>query len=129
MKPKAYTVRWGDLKRRAVAIGESVDTLDLFRVNAAFPQVWRVMMHVFVANAANFGVSFLLRLNIGTGSNQVELDVPFPSNSFNSFELPALSVVGSIRSSPALAIDQWKLSAFIAPIVPTSGIEVDIAKG
>lgn len=113
----AYSVRWGEHLTQNVLAAVTLTSQELFRVTAQRPQVWKLVFGLFVANAANLGVSPGLVLNIGIGSGQREETFPFAVNAFNVFELPAQSLVGRIRATP-IASDKWVLHGFLAPFFP-----------
>jgi hypothetical protein len=93
------------------------NTPELFRVTASIPQVWKLAFGIFVKNPLNFAIAPEIVINVGVGSSQVETVFPFPVNTFNTMELPALTLVGRIRAV-ILADDHWNAHGYIAPFFP-----------
>lgn len=113
----AYAIRWGDQQNSNVVLAQTFTSAELFRVTASIPQVWKIAFGLFVANAANLGISPALILNVGVGSSQREETIPFPVNAFNTLEMPGLMLIGRIRGTP-LANDRWSAHGYLAPFFP-----------
>lgn len=116
--PRINTIRWGDRVQRTVALAESLNLPELFRVESDAPQVFKIFAGMTVQNPTNNPVFFGLRLNIGIGSTIINQTFLLAPGGNLLVEVPGQVIGGNIISGPALAADTWSFFAIAAPFFP-----------
>jgi hypothetical protein len=121
------TVRWGDRRTFPWTTGQLITTGDIFRVEAPFPTVWRVILTIN-CDVLNDPVNFTFVVAIGVGAVVQDYGFVIPPHVITSFELPGQVLAGRFTTGAGLvANSQVLFDALIAPIVPWDGLKVEVA--
>lgn len=128
MKAELETLRWADLRAVQVAIGQAT-RIEVFRVTAPFPCVWKVFFAARAAAPGNFPLTLRAVFMIGVGSFTAEGPQDIAFNQTYLAEIPAQSLALVFVADPALAADTFQFGGTAAPMTAFKHLEVKVQRG
>lgn len=118
-------VRWGDRQQLNGAVGQTLQSSELFRVIAPFPCAWRIIAFV---ECADLTVSANLNVFVGIGSVMKQYRFTAPLQTSITFEIPGQSISGNFETGAFAVATPILFDASIAPLTPWQGLEVQVKR-